>query len=273
METMKRISVIFSVVVLVFCCFSSVALAYVESNAYLEAAFSLLEAGNLFLEQYNLLGDNLVEAKYERGMPYFFAGNNAEAALKVRVCVQESSYYKLDKQYLYGLDCKGFTQWVQRQAGVEEHEPIATLLYKNRGEDLLKKRTVQEWPDFFLPGDLLAIDHGPYHVMMYIGTPADYGLTKENAPEIADYLEYPLFIHCGANPFYTDRYKEYIREMGYTKCNPPDGGVTVSIMGMEQAPHYRDDFGRDFWYFQVCDQHLPVLSLEQCTQIAWVPQP
>jgi len=248
-------------------------LAYVESNVYLENAFSMLEEGNVFLQQYNVLGDNLVEARYQRGMPYFFAGVNEEAALKVRVCVQESSYYKLDKQYLYGLDCKGFTRWVQRQAGVEEHAALPELLYQHRNDPLPESRPASEWPDFFLPGDLLVVDHGPNHVLIYIGTPADYGMTKENAPEIAEYLEYPLFIHCGANPFYTDRYKEYIRQMGYTRCNPPDGGVTVSIMGMEDAPHYRGDFHRDFRYFEVWGQPLPIFSEKECRRMAWIPQP
>ena len=246
--------------------------AYVESDEYLESALTMLEEGNLFLSQYNLLGDNMITHRLPLGMPYFFAGVNENAALKVRVCVQESSYYKPGKQYLYGLDCKGFTRWVQREVGVREHEPLSDILYQCRNDQLLEGRPAVEWPEFFSYGDLLVVDHGPNHVMMYIGTPSEYGLTAENAPEIADYLEYPLFIHCGYNPFYYDRYKEYIRGQGYRSCIPPDGGVTVSIVGMEEAPHSRVDFHRDFTYFMVWDQPLPVFSLKECRRMAWLPR-
>jgi len=247
------------------------AAASVQSNEYLEVALTMLEEGNLFLYQYNFLGDNLIGHRLPLGMPYFFAGVNENAALRVRVCVQESSYYKPGRQYLYGLDCKGFTRWVQREVGVEEHAPLSDLLYQCRNDQLLEGRPAVEWPTFFEPGDLLVVDHGPNHVLMYIGTPEEYGLTAENAPEIAAYLNYPLFIHCGYNPFYHDRYKDYIKEKGYRSCLPPDGGVTVSIVGMEEAPHSRVDFHRDFTYFMVWDQPLPIFSLKECSRMAWIP--
>lgn len=265
---LKKAAVFFLILMMLFSC----AGAQVESSMYLEAALSLLEEGNLFITQYNLLGDNLISARLPLGMPYFFAGVNPDAALKVRVCQQESSYYKPGNQYLYGLDCKGFTRWVQRYAGVEEHAPLATLLYRSRNDQLLEGRDPAEWPQFFRPGDLLVVDHGSNHVLMYIGTPADYGLTAENAPEIAQYTEYPLFIHCGFNPFYYERYKEYIRQQGYRNCLPPDGGVTVSIVGMEDAPHVNNVSYKPLKYFEVWGQPLPVFSLKECRRMAWIPR-
>ena len=35
--------------------------------------------------------------------------------------------------------------------------------------------------------------------------------------------------HVGGNPFYYERYQEYIRRCGYRNTYPPDGGVTVSV--------------------------------------------
>lgn len=253
------------------CLFPFPAGALVVSDPYIEAAFSLLDENNLFLTQYNLLGNNLVEARYPLGMPYFFGGDNADAALRVRGVFQSSSYYQMDRRYLSGLDCKGFSRWVQREAGVKEHDSLSRILYHCRNDQLLEGRPANEWPGFFNVGDLLVVDHGARHVLIYIGVPEDYGLTAENAPEIADYLRYPLFIHCGYNPFYYDRYKTYIEEQGYRDTYPPDGGVTVSIVGMERAPYSRTEFGHYLDYFMVWEQPLPIFHLSDCTAMAWVP--
>lgn len=246
--------------------------AQVEGNAFLEAAFSMLEKDNLFLEQYDVLADSLTEARYELGLPYFFAGRNQDKVLSRMIPQQSTRYYVDGRIYLYGFDCKGFTNWVQREAGVEVFPRLSDLLYQCRNDQLLEGRPAEEWPAFFEPGDCLVVDHGSNHILMYIGVPADYGLTAENAPEIADYLHCPLMIHCGYNPFYTDRYAAYIQEMGYRNTYPPDGGVTVSLLGMEEATNTRMDRGRVYDYFMVMGQPLSVFHLSDCTRMAWVPQ-
>lgn len=260
---------------LALCCLwllAAPALAQVESSAFLEAALSMLEKGNLFLEQYDVLADSLTEARYDLGLPYFFAGRNLDKVLSRMIPEQTTRYYTQGRIYLYGFDCKGFANWVQREAGAEVFPGLAALLYQCRNDQLLENRPAEEWPSFFEVGDYLVVDHGSNHILMYIGVPADYGLTAENAPEIAAYLHYPLLIHCGYNPFYTDRYAAYIEEQGYRNTYPPDGGVTVSIAGMEKAPHSRVDRGRTYDYFMAGGQPLSVFHLNDCIRLAWVPQ-
>ena len=246
--------------------------ATVESNAFLEAAFSMLEKDNFFLEQYDLLGDNLTEARYDLGVPYFYGGRNESKLLSRMMPQQTTRYYVDGRIYLYGFDCKGFANWVQREAGAEVLPPLSDILYQCRNDQLLEGRPAAEWPAFFQVGDYLVVDHGSNHILMYIGVPEDYGLTAENAPEIADYLHCPLMIHCGYNPFYTDRYAAYISEMGYRNTSPPDGGVTVSLLGVEAATNSRTDRGRVYDYFMVMGQPLSVFHLNDCTRMAWVAQ-
>ena len=80
-------------------------------------------------------------------------------------------------------------------------------------------------------------------------------------------------IHCGGNPFYYDRYEEYIREQGFRNTYPPDGGGTVSVIREtdKDAPHSVNTFwGKHFgWYNITPEQPLLVFRLEDCTELAW----
>ena len=61
-------------------------------------------------------------------------------------------------------------------------------------------------------------------------------------PELADYLDYPLGIHCSSHPRYAPVIQEYInaRPDYCRNCITTDGGVNVSILyvPLEAAPHH-----------------------------------
>ena len=104
------------------------------------------------------------------------------------------------------------------------------MIRDGQGSELLAADP-SEWPEFLLPGDLIGMDHGRYnHIVMYIGTMRTFGWTEETVGEALPVLDMPLVIHCGGNPFYYERYQEYIRRCGYRNTYPPDGGVTVSVV-------------------------------------------
>ena len=124
-------------------------------------------------------------------------------------------------------------------------------------------------------GDLFTANHGGRHVMMYIGTLRQYGYTAEAAGEMADYLDYPLFINCVWNPDYVPRMEAYIAENGL-KALPNKGGVCITIVGprYSDAPHKIDDTERvrrpkDFYYFDLEGYHLSVLDLSAATSYVW----
>ncbi len=125
------------------------------------------------------------------------------------------------------------------------------------------------------PGDLHTANHGGRHVMMYIGTLRQYGYTAEAAGEMADYLDYPLFINCVWNPDYVDRMAQYIAEEGL-KALPNRGGVCITIVGPRNAdaPHMIPDTERvqrpkNFYYFELEGYHLSVLDLSAATSYVW----
>ena len=87
-------------------------------------------------------------------------------------------------------------------------------------------------------------------------------------------LDMPLVIHCGGNPFYYERYKEYIRERGYRNTYPPDGGVTVSVVlpDAENAPYSMSPpwgWGDDFHWYLVDGSPLLVFSLDTADSLVW----
>lgn len=126
-----------------------------------------------------------------------------------------------------------------------------------------------------VPGDLFAANHGGRHVMMYIGTLRQYGFTAEDAGELGEYLDYPLFINCVWNPDYVERMQNYLTE---NKLNalPNKGGVCITIVGPRNsdAPHMIKDTERvkrpkDFYYFDLQGYHLSVLDLSAATSYVW----
>lgn len=245
--------------------------AEVRSCTLLDAAFSMLEKDNVILERYCEAHHNLTEARYPLGAPYYFGGHNVRSMLKPRFPQQTTNYYRANHRYLYGFDCTGFLRWVMNQAGLKRFPSISALLGESEGDGVLDGRDVSQWHTFFDVGDLLAVDHGFLHILMYVGTLREYGVSADMAPQLAPYLDHPLMIHCGYNPFYTDRYRAYIKQNGYKNTYPPDGGVTVSLVGAEDAALSRVDGDDTFLYFELLGRPLPVFSLADCTRMAWIP--
>ncbi len=125
------------------------------------------------------------------------------------------------------------------------------------------------------PGDLFVANHGGRHVMMFIGTLRQYGYTVEDAGELGEYLDYPLFINCVWNPDYVARMEAYIAENDL-KALPNKGGVCITIVGprTETAPHMIEDTEREkrpknFYYFNLGDYHLSLMDLSTATSFVW----
>lgn len=196
----------------------------VEQQSWLDDALGMLEAGNPVLRQYQAVGGSLVSAEYPLGVPYFFSGETGNGMLKPRVPNPNSTtrYFRAERTYLYGLDCAGYLNLVLSRNGLG-HVSIAKMIRDGQGGELLAEDP-SEWPEFLVPGDLVGMDHGRYnHIVMYIGTMRTFGWTEETAGEALPVLDMPLVIHCGSNPFYYERYREYIRGQGYRNTYPPDG--------------------------------------------------
>ncbi len=108
---------------------------------------------------------------------------------------------------------------------------------------------------------------------MVLGTPRMFGLTAENAPEAAEWLDAPLMIHCGEDPFLYDRFKAYIEASDFRmQTTPPDGGVTVSLIlpDLSGAPRIREaPWGKKYGYFEILGQTMTAFQLADCSEIAW----
>ena len=141
------------------------------------------------------------------GVPYFIGGTKYETLAHhipeytVYACWQNSLYYRNGVNYLYGFDCSGFTKWVWSQCGKAPHGSISDLLLLSGQQALYCSggRPMPEWTqlkDVLEPGALLAMSHPGYHIAMYIGTLRMYGYTARQVPQLKQYLDYPLVIHC-----------------------------------------------------------------------------
>lgn len=262
-----------------------VASAELEQSKYLDAAFTLIEEGNIFLERYNEITGATVEAKYPDGVPYFFGGNNYDLLYTTRKCWETTKFYRKDSRYIYGFDCSGYTRWINSVTGREKHPTLQDMIlnYGKYGQyHVYSKRNEQEIPAYdqlqytLKVGDFLVAKRGARHIMMYIGTPRDYGFTAENAPEIAEYLDYPLVIHCGSNPFYGERFTRLIAENEEYKrlnCLTTNGGVCVSILGVpaEKMPHTTTVQNVEYKYFLIDEDNymLTLWDLEPATSFVW----
>ena len=95
------------------------------SSPVLDAALSLLEEGNPFMERYNIITGSFVQARMPYGVPYLYGGQ-AEThvfAKEPEYIVQEAwinspIYYRAGVTYIYGFDCAGYVKWVWKQAGL-----------------------------------------------------------------------------------------------------------------------------------------------------------
>ncbi len=259
---------------------ASPGLCQVEQNPNLDAAFSMIEQGNLFLEKYNELTGAGVEARLEFGAPYCFGGSQKEEDLLVpRKALETTKYYRAGKRYLGGFDCAGFARWVCSQVGkpkLDTLEYLITKKLKYKDNQLpIKDKPYDELKDYLEVGDFLVAKKGARHIMMYIGTLADYGYTEATAPELAAYLEYPLVIHSGHNPMHGAWYAKYIEDNEVYNCVPPDGGVCVSIVGVREAdaPNMEQPQVKEEYFFLLDDYKLTVYDLEPCTSYVWLRWP
>lgn len=267
--------------------------AQVEHSPFLDAAFSCLEKDNIFQRRYNeITGDN-VESIMELGIPYYFGGrymdritSRAPEYSKYK-CWETTKFYRKNTLYIDGFDCSGFTKWICTQVGLPEHDSLSNMIlryeYQRNGNHIYNHREGFEMPpydqlkDTLQVGDFLVAKDGARHIMMYIGTLRDYNFTAEEVPELADYLDYPLVIHCGPSPVYGARFQEYLDERQddpyFKNVQTTNGGVEVSIIGvpMDAAPYQEHVQITDYSYFLIDDGAYPltIWDLPSCTSFCW----
>jgi len=264
----------------------------------LDAALSMLEEGNVFQARYNELTGASVESRFVLGAPYFFGGKhdyniNGEPLLfsheplyAKRDIWEQTRFYDKGKNYLYGFDCSGFTQWVYSEVGYPEHPPLDQMILnygkygkKNHVYSHRKGKEMPAWDELAATlevGDLLVGKNRARHVMMFIGTLRDFGFTAEEVPELAAYLDYALVIHCGPSLMYGERIQGFLDEHAddpyYNGVLVPDGGVAVSIIGVpfEDAPNHVHEGITDYAWFDLPDGYkLTIWDLPACTSFCW----
>ena len=220
----------------------------IEGRKFLDVALQMMEENNPILRMYNENCGGSVTARYKYGVPYLFAGMNESSILKARYPSQNSNYYFTDRMYLGGFDCIGFARWLHNQAGMKKLPAISDIPSQNKKYLVnVKGKTFPEWSSEMNLGDSIAIAYkgGGYHIMVYIGTLRDFGYTEAALSDtLAPYIDYPLVIHCGMNNYHTAWYTEYLKEEGITSVTPPDGGVTISVIG---APYDKCSFTETMW--------------------------
>ena len=244
----------------------------VRQDPVLDAGLVYLEDGNPFLARYDDLADCLLTAQLPLGVPYYYAGRSEDKFLRRYHPETTTRYYQYENLYFCGLDCVGLTRLVYEKSGLERHPSIVDILHAGAGSAALRDNDPALWPAFLRTGDLIGVQHGYYHVMMYIGTLRCFGWTEETAGSAAPVLDSPLVLHCGGNPFYYDRYKAYIAEMGFRKTFPPDGGVTVAVIrpSLEGAPCGAvSAWDKRYAWYDLRGYPLLVFPLDDCTQMAW----
>ena len=249
-------------------------------SRYLDAALTFLEEGNPFLVRYNEMTGAGIQARWPLGCPYFWGGRHVKTQLAVASPSSSSEYYHTDQKYLAGLDCVGFTRWINRKTGYEEHPPISDMLNRSLYPGLVvrgaAKASGEDLSSVLRIGDLVAIQHlsGGFHVGMYCGTPEDFGYTEANVPEaLAPYLRYPLLIHCTGSSDYHARYKEWLRAQEEPDVIPPYGGVIVTIVGVPLSAADSvtpDEIGLSVPCFDLDGYHLQITDLTKEKQYRWV---
>lgn len=298
---MKKLLVLFLVSLLLVSGLTA-ASAEVEKSPFLDAAFSLLEKDNIFQRRYNEITGSEVESLFELGVPYFYGRqvSNSGKLLNVtelvasypeyaiRQCMETTKFYRSGQLYIYGLDCSGYTRWIYNQCGLPMHPGLQDMIIKrdlwkyhlyNGGTNWTSASkdmpAYNELKDHLQVGDLLVTKHRARHIMMYIGTLADYGFTAEEVPDLTPYLDYPLVIHCGPSPVYGERFEQFIQENSerYGKCKTTNGGVEVSILGVqpEQTPYHTHVQIDDFDYFLIDDGNymLTLRDIDNATSFCW----
>ena len=228
--------------------------ATVTRSALMDSAFSMLDAANAFLTRYNAITGAGVDAVLPMGVPYFWGGRSYRTVTErlplysTRMAWQSSpGYYVKGSAYVAGFDCVGFIRSAYSLSGA----PFSGTLSELR-EDAYCRAGQHVWcserhplPDSWeevaaslTPGDLIMVDHPGFHVMMYIGTLRSFGYTAEQLPALGAWLDMPLVIHCGGNPYYHDAFEQLIEagdDSRLSNALPPDGGVAIAILGVPKG--------------------------------------
>ena len=268
---MKRGLALLALVVLLIS--ASGAAALVEQNSLLNTAFTMLEKGNPILERYNEITGSDIHATYELGLPYFFGGKKAPLLMTVNIAQETTRNFKQGERYIYGFDCSGYTNWINAQTGRPQHDTLEYMITKyfqyQDNQLPIKDIPYDQLKNYLQIGDYLVGKIRGRHIMLYIGTLADYGYTADQVPELAEYLDYPVLIHCGSNPAYTERYAPYIAENNL-RCNNTNGGVSISIVGIptESVPHVYHSKD-DYYYFDLGGYMMTVYDIFSTTSFVW----
>jgi len=247
---------------------------FIQEEDLLSSAFAALPVEHWAARRYREITDAIVLAPWpETGVPYYFGGHSEEKVLRPFAPSQSSKYYKPSRYYLCGFDCVSFLRWASEKAGYLPMDHLDQLIQDREKAFPVSRRNVMGWSQALLPGDLLVIDHGTFHVGMIIGTPRMFGLNAENSPELAGWLDVPLMLHCGEDPFVYDRFADYISTQSFRlPITPPDGGVTVSLLvnTLSDPPHIRTaPWKKDYGYFLAEGEPLTVYPLADDRKLAW----
>ena len=246
-----------------------------EADGLIEVGFRMLEEGNPFVRRFEERSGRKVETLFPQGVPYLFAGKESSAMFRwypeYARCKapRDSTHFRKGEFYIYGLDCSGFTNYINKNGHRKQHGTLQEMMNdpnEAKAHHLYDQRMETpppDWPelkDVLQVGDYLLIhrDGALYrHIMMYIGTMRDFGYTEEEEPELAAYLDYPLVLHCGTSPVYGERFQKIIdgNPEKYSPCHTTDGGVQISIVGVkpEEAPEHIHVQQTDFDYFIMRD--------------------
>lgn len=247
---MKKLVLMLAVLLLL----TGTASAELNQSPILNTAMSMLEKGNLFLERYNEITGAGIEAQFEEGMPYFFGGKFPEKIFSrypdyyTMAAWQNTKYYKNGTRYLMGFDCAGYTDWIREENGLGSHGTTDEILYQYGRykkyylytNNSHVKRPMPDYSELAATlqvGDLLCLHTRSNHIMMFIGTLRDYGFTAEELPILADYLDYPLMIHCGPSPIAGEKFQQFLDAHSdqYKGIVTTDGCVQVSIFGVPRT--------------------------------------
>ncbi|MFH1512521.1 MAG: hypothetical protein ABIG45_04100 [Bacillota bacterium] len=248
--------------------------ALVERNILLDTAFTMLEEGNPILQRYNAITGADIQARYKLGLPYFWGGKDPNRLMTLGYAQESKKVFEEGKRYIYGFDCTGFTNWINAETGRPRHDSIKFMITKKglykENQLPIKDVPYGQLQNYLQVGDYLAGKIIGRHIMMYIGTLADYGYAPEDSPELADYLDYPLLVHCGKNPPYGERYEKYIEENNL-RCGIPNGGVAITIVGMpvEEAPHFTHQYKDDHYYYDLGGYMLTIYNVYGTTSYVW----
>ena len=254
----------------------------IMKSPILDAALSLLEEGNPFLERYNIVTGSGIQPKMPYGVPYLYGGQ-AESHVFAKApeyVVQEAwinspIYYRAGTTYIYGFDCAGYVKWVWKQAGLGELPGGQEML--NDGYRSVFHSVSREMPPFselaqyLRPGDLLVTES---HMAIFLGTLRQFGYTAEEAPALAPWLDYPLVIHSTVHAGVADHF-DYLIHNGlqkYKLATVTDGGVGVSLLGVptEAVPGHVFQQKQDTWYFDLPDHTwITVLPWQVGQRYCW----